>query len=69
MRHESTVNAERNRDLVECRKAHPDWSWQEIADEFHITRQCAHAIYKRATGDYGYGWRRATIGRQGEKAA
>ena len=56
MRHESTAKTERNRDLVECRKAHPFWSWQEIADEFHITRQCAHAVYKRATGHRGYGY-------------
>ena len=53
MRHESTAKTERNQRLVECRKAHPLWSWQEIADEFHITRQCAHAIYKRATGTGG----------------
>ena len=56
MRHESTVKTERNRDLVECRRAHPHWSWQEIGDEFGISKQCAHAIYMRATGHKGYGY-------------
>ena len=58
MRHESTAKAERNQAVVECRRKHPRWSWQEIGDEFHITRQCAHAIYMRETGHKGYGYGR-----------
>ena len=46
--HSGITNAEGNRKVIECRQAHPDWSWQKIGDRFGVTRQCACAIYKRA---------------------
>ena len=59
MRHTSQNgirNTEGNQAVTEFREAHPLWSWQEIGDQFGISKQCAHAIYKRATGHKGYGY-------------
>jgi len=63
MKYDALRKVERNVELVQLRDRHPTWSWSDIAEQFHISRQCAHAIYMRATGrkGYGYGRKKTTV--------
>ena len=48
MKHDSLRKLDRNAELVAVRDTHPDLSWETIGFIFHISRQAAQAIYKRA---------------------
>jgi len=47
MKYDGARKVARNKALVAYRKAHPDYSWAEIGDEFEVSRQCATKIFSR----------------------